>query len=281
VLLFGIKGGKAVAVHAALSHDRRRLIHQLCVGTAIGAEALPEYVPAIIERGADHIATERIEGRALMPWGKPEKDLQAAILLALEPLRKLHSRRNLVRAPDSDYVRALGRFVQRHRYRSELSTALRVFEQWNRSGLGSVTVHGDYWLNNILGSRSRVTAILDWDRARRNGSPAFDALHLGFMSYAMWADKYVSDLLTSIWTNKWEYPWLAQYTKRIVETFAVSMSDLQGTAALLWLSYFYHEADVEPPAEWYEHMIEPVCRALSSKRAAGLACTSHRITFDS
>jgi len=281
VLLFGTKCGKAVAVHAALSHDRRRLIHQLCVGTAIGLEALPEYVPAIIEKTTDHITTERIEGHPLMPWGKPEKDLQTAILMAFEPLRQLHSRRNPFQAPDSDYIGALDRFVQRHQYRNELRTAFRVFERWDLSGLGSVTVHGDYWLNNILSSGNRVTGILDWDRARRNGSPAFDALHLGFMSYAMWADKYVSELLVSLWTGKWEYPWLAQYTKRIAETFAMNMSDLQGTAALLWLSYFYYEADVDPPAEWYGHMIEPVCNALSSKRVASPASASHRVNFDS
>lgn len=280
-LLFGTKCGKEVAVHAALSLDRRRLIHQLCVGTAIGAEALPEYVPAIVDQNADHIATKRMEGQTLMPWGKSEKDLQAAILIAFDPLRQLHSRRNPFHTPDSDYLKALGRFVQRHPYRSDLSIVLRVVEQWNRSGLGSVIVHGDYWLNNILGSPNRVSCILDWDRARRDGSPAFDALHLGFMSYAMWADKYVSELLVSIWTGRWEYPWLGQYTKRIAEMFTMSLSDLQGTAALLWLSYFYHEADVEPPAEWYVRMIEPVCRALSSRRVTNSDRTSRRMTLDS
>ncbi len=281
VLLFGTTCGKAVAVHAAITDDRRRLIHQLCFGTAVGAEALPEYVPAIIDQRADRIVTARMEGHSLMPWGKSEKDLQAAILMAFEPLRQLHSRRNPGRVPDSDYIRDLGRFVQRHQYRSELSTALRLFEHWNRSGLGSVTVHGDFWLNNLLGSRNRVTGILDWDRARRNGSPAFDALHLGFMSYAMWADKYVADFLVSLWTDKWEYPWLAQYTRRIAEMFAMSMSDLQGTAALLWLSYFYHEADVHPTGEWYRHMIEPICRALSARCVANSARTFQRMTFDS
>lgn len=280
-LLFGNKDGKAVAVHAALSHDRARLIHQLCVGTAIGAEALPEYVPTIVYQGVDHIATKRMEGRALMPWGKSEKDLQAAILIAFEPLRQLYSQRNPFRTPDSDYISVLGRFVQRHQYRKELSIALDVVEHLDRSELGSVTVHGDYWLNNILGLPNRVSGILDWDRARRDGSPAFDALHLGFMSYAMWADKYVSELLASLWTGSWEYPWLEQYTKRIAETFAMSLSDLQGAAALLWLSYFYHEADVDPPAEWYVRMIEPVCHALSSGGAANSAPTSQRMTLDS
>jgi aminoglycoside phosphotransferase (APT) family kinase protein len=198
--------------------------------------------------------------------------------MAFEPLRKLHSRRNRFRTSDDDYVTALNRFVQRHPYRTELSAALRVFENWNRSAFGSVTVHGDYWLDNILGSGDRITGILDWDRARRNGLPAFDALHLGFMSYAMWANKYVSELLAALWTDKWEYRWLAQYAKYIGEAFAMSMADLQGAAALLWLSYFYHEADVVPPAEWYGHMIEPVFRALSAGHVASAAYSSSRVT---
>jgi aminoglycoside phosphotransferase len=278
-LLFGTKRGKAVAVHAAFSHDRQRLIRQLSAGARIGAEALPGYVPVIIDNGPDHITMERAEGHATMPWGRSEDDLQASILMAFEPLRQMHSHRNPVCTPDSDYMEALDRFVQRHRYRTELSAALRGLEPWDRSRLGSVTVHGDYWLNNILSSGNRVTAILDWDRARRNGCPGFDALHLGFMSYAMWADKYVSEMLVSVWTDKWEYPWLAQYTKRIAETFAMSPSDLQATAALLWLSYFYYEADVQPTAEWYQQMIEPVYRALSSSDAVSAGCTSHRMTF--
>lgn len=268
VLLFGTTRGKSVAVHAALDHERRKLIDQLCVGIGIGAEALPDFVPAVIDKDADRITTERIEGRALMPWGASEKTLQAAILIAFEPLRHLHSQRNHACMPDDHYVKALTRFVERHQYRSDLATALHVVEHWNRSGLGSVTVHGDYWLNNVIGSTNRVTGIVDWDRARRNACPAFDALHLGFMSYAMWADKYVSELLASLWTDNWEYPWLSQYAKHIAATFAMSISDLQGAAALLWLSYFYHAADMGPPAAWYGYMIEPVCRALSSTRAA-------------
>ena len=264
VLLLGTKRGKSVAVHAAVGPHQAKLIHQLWLGTSLGAEALPEYVPAILENTANRMTAERVQGRSLMPWGGSEKELQAAILGALEPLKTLYARRNPLQTPDEEYVRLLHGFVEGHKHRNELNAGLHILEHWDRFGLGSVTVHGDYWLNNLLALDDRLTGVVDWDRARRDGCPAFDALHLGFMSYAMWADKYVSELLASLWTNQWPYPWLGHYTKLIQDMFMVSISDIQALASMLWLSYFYHHADREPRAEWCRQMIEPVCRALSS-----------------
>jgi hypothetical protein len=264
VLLFGTKHGRPVAVHAAFSPHQERFIHQLWLGTKLGANALPEYAPAIVEKTANRMTVEHIQGRSLMRWGGSERELQAAILVALEPLKTLHAQRNLLLTPDEKYVRSLQGFVEGHKHRTELSMALHVLEDWDPSALGSVTVHGDYWLNNVLGFEDRVTGIVDWDRARRNGCPGFDALHLGFMSYAMWANKYVSDLLASLWTNEWPYPWLAHYTNLICDMFTVSRSDIQALATMLWLSYLYHHSDREPRAEWDRRMIEPVWRALSS-----------------
>lgn len=267
VLLFGTKNGKSVAVHAALSPDQTALIHHLHVGASLGFEVLPEYAPRIIETAAHRIAVERIQGHSLMPWGASEEELQEAILAALEPLKTLHYRRNPLQTPDEQYVGLLRGFVGRHKYRNELSAALQILEGWDRSAVGSVAVHGDYWLNNVLGLENRVTGIVDWDRARRNGCPGFDALHLGFMSYAMWGDKYVSELLSSLWTNEWPYPWLAHYTKLIRDTFMMNMSDIRALGSMLWLSYFYHHANLEPRVEWHRRMVEPVSRALSSASA--------------
>ena len=264
VVLFGRKGPISVAVHAALHPDQTGFVQKLCVGTSIGVEALPEYAPAIIDRTANRITVQRIEGQSFMPWRKPEKALQAAILAALEPVSALYARRNPLQTPDEEYVRLLRRFVLGHPHRNELSAGLQVLDEWNRSALRSVTVHGDYWLNNLLSVQDRITGVVDWDRARRNGSPGFDALHLGFMSYAMWADKYVSELLVSLWTNEWPYPWLAQYTKLIANMFMLSRSDIQALGVMLWLSYFYHHAIVEPRTEWFHRMIEPVRHALSA-----------------
>ena len=269
VLLFGTKAGQPVAVHAALSPGQTRSIHQLCARTRLAAEVLPEYAPTIIEMTAHRMVVGRIEGQSLMPWGGSEEDLQTAILAALESLETLYARRNQLQTPDEEYVQLLRVFVEGHQHRNELNAALEVLDTWDRSGLGSVAVHGDYWLNNVLGSASRVTGIVDWDRARPNGCPAFDALHLGFMSYAMWADKYVSELLASVWTNEWPYAWLAYYTELVRETFMLSTPDMQGVASLLWLSYFYHHAAREPEAEWNRNMIEPVWHALSSASAVG------------
>jgi hypothetical protein len=268
VLAFGHVNGAAVAVHAALNEDGRRSIRRLCRGAAIGTNALPEFAPVVLASDKSRVVTALIDGQPHMPWGKSEETLQLAIVAALRPLETLYARRSPAGSPDIEFVRRLASFVQGHERKQDLSAALAFVENWDRSTVGGVTVHGDYWLNNLLASENRITGIVDWDRARLNGCAAIDALHLGFMSYAMWADLYVSDLLASLWTGEWQYPWLAKYSELIGEMFQVSFPDMRRVAAILWLSYFYYADDGAPRTDWNARMIEPVCRALASQRAA-------------
>ena len=151
VVLFGNKRGKSVAAHAAVTPDRTAFIRQLCVGTRIGAEALPQYAPKVIETTANRVMVEHVQGQPLMPRGGSEEDLQTAILVALEPLKLLHARRNPLQTPDKEYLRSLRAFVEADKHRDELRPAFQVLDSWSRDELGSVTVHGDYWLDNVLG----------------------------------------------------------------------------------------------------------------------------------
>lgn len=64
------------------------------------------------------------------------------------------------RPPDENYAQLLRAFVEAHQHRNQLSSALQVLNDWDRSALPSVPVHGDYWLNNVLGSQNRVTGIM-------------------------------------------------------------------------------------------------------------------------
>lgn len=259
---FGHLHGTPVAVHAAVTDDCRDLIRRLCTGTQIGTAALPDLVPEVLARETHRLIAKRLEGESPMPWCGAEQILQSEILAGLKPLEMLYRQKATHVLPDSELIPALQRFSEKHNRREDLRAGSALLETWDRSGLPAVTVHGDYWLNNLIVSAGRISGILDWDRARVNGCTAFDALHLGFMSYAMWADIYVSDLLASLWTEEWQFPWLQHYSERISAMFQVSMDDLRRIAAVLWLSYFY-QGEQSPSAEWEKRMLKPVCRALA------------------
>jgi hypothetical protein len=256
-----------VAVHKALSPDCERSIQNLFSGLKTGSEFLPDLVPGIIEFRADKLTTKLIQGRSLMPQGGPESQLQTAIMDGLKPLGILHCQGNAKITPDQPFLAVLSNFVKKHERAADLGKALAVLDGWDWSGVRSVTVHGDYWLNNLLVSERGISGVVDWDRSRRNGCAALDALHLGFMSYAMWADKYVSEMLAPLWTGRWEYAWLADYSRLICDMFSVTYTELQRIAALLWLSYFYYADDGSDRTEWNEKMIEPVSKAIAGASA--------------
>jgi hypothetical protein len=264
IVAFGTYQGTPVAAHAAVSEDCKGLIKQLCKGAHIGASALPELVPNVLAHNETRLLSKRIPGVSPMPWNRPEAQLREAIDKGLKPLEVLLERTGKRDVPDRNFLEALQKFSSDHRRRGDLEMGLALLQNWGSwPGIPSVTVHGDYWLNNFIGSDGEIRGIIDWDRARLNGSAAFDALHLGFMSYAMWSDIYVSELLGSPWTDQWPYAWLRSYCSRIREIFGLSQNDLRRVAALLWLSYFYHGSK-SPTPEWEKRMIDPVCRAMSS-----------------
>jgi len=267
LLAFGKVNGAPAAVHASMTESGKGLIQKLCAGATVGGHALPEFAPGILERGDMRIAMTLMDGKSAMPpAGASEEALQHAIIAALRPLEMIHAKGNSM-TPDKEFVTMLARFSRLHPRRDDLTLGLAFLDGWDRSQVRSVTVHGDYWLNNLLVSDNKICAVIDWDRARSHGCAALDALHLGFMSYAMWADVYVSDMLASLWTGQWPYPWLAKYSQFICEMFGVTSADLQHIAAVLWLSYFYYADDDADRTEWYRKMAEPICKAITMASA--------------
>ncbi len=63
------------------------------------------------------------------------------------------------------------RFVER------AASALSVLQAHTRHPDGSVLVHGDYWLGNVLIDRDRLVGVIDWEEAHR-GSDVVDRVFL-------------------------------------------------------------------------------------------------------
>ena len=59
------------------------------------------------------------------------------------------------------------------RWTARAARLLARLQQLTRRPDGTVLVHGDYWLGNLLVADDRITGVVDWTRARR-GSPEVD-----------------------------------------------------------------------------------------------------------
>jgi hypothetical protein len=181
--------------------------------------------------------------------------MQRAIVAALDPLVAIaHCSSSAV--PDCALIASLHTFVARHERASTLEPLLERACALDFSRLAAGLVHGDYWLNNLLFDHGRVTGIIDWDMARAGGCVALDALHLGLMTYSMWANRPVSETLACIWTGQWRFPWLGVYLDIVAERFGLRYSDIEGLAALLWLWYLYQKEN--PSAEWQRQIFDPL-----------------------
>jgi aminoglycoside phosphotransferase len=263
---FGSVTGADVVVHVALTEDRKNALRWLRAGSLLGKTAVGHLAPDIVAVNESRLIVTRLAGRPVEPWAVSERALQNAILTALDTLKLIHSCGPGNSPPDIALIARIESFVAAHPRRYELHPVLKFICDWDRSSIRSVIVHGDYWLSNILFSDNTVTGVVDWDRARRDGCAAFDALHLGFISYAAWADLCVSDVLADLWSGRWRFPWLAHYCRMVCQIFSVSPADLERIAALLWLSWFDPAITPRSPS-WESKMITPVAHAIEVSRA--------------
>ena len=271
-ICFGHCHGRDVVVHASMNGDAKWVRRQVD-GAKIGREVLGNLVPEVIDAQPGRLTTAKMPGHPNSPWNLTEPQLQAGIIAALEPLKRIYDVGHCTGHADHELLEDLCSYVRRSPYQALLQPELDLLQQWDRKQIRSVVVHGDYWLNNILFSDEHVTAVLDWDRSRLEGCAGIDALHLGFMSYAMWSNVPVSELLIDIFTERWRFPWLSSYCKLVREMFSLDGNDFKHLAILLWLSYFpfyddqhreearaHHSA--QQSLNWYLQMISPMSEVL-------------------
>jgi aminoglycoside phosphotransferase len=268
-ICFGHLRGRDVVVHATMNGDAKWLARQ-AEGAKIATKTIGKLCPAVIEINATHLIATRLPGHPTT-WNITERELQDAICAALEPLKKIFNSGDWNGHPDDELIDDLQAYVMQSSRQAELQPALDIVKRWDRTHVKSVLVHGDYWLNNILFSEGQVSGVVDWDRLRVSGSAGIDALHLAFMSYAVWSGIPVSELLTGVCTGHMHFPWLLSYCASVREAFGLNADDLKCLAILLWLSYFPQYDELHPGIEsnrdtgaedWHTQMASPMCKAI-------------------
>lgn len=261
IICCGRRAGTEVVVHAATGQCGCASISQRRAGAEIGTIEASSLAPELLLADECRLVAKKLSGSSIDLPPLSERELQETILAAIMPLKQFYERGIDGGNPDTKLIADIALYVESHPRAEELRPALDLITQWDRSHLKGVTVHGDYWLGNVLLQDGRVSGIVDWELARVGGCPGIDALQLGFMSYAMWANLYVSELLADLWTQEWRFPWLGVYCDQVGKMFSLSPDDLKNAAALLWLNYF--RSRNSNSTQWEDQMMAPMRKAIT------------------
>ncbi len=258
---FGQLNHQDVVAYATNLPQYRPSIEHQFNGIGLGRKALGSLAPEIILKGVDRMIVSRLPGSPVRIKKLTEPELQSVIMTGLGPLKQIYSTSPARRGNgDQAMISSTLNFLQNHPHVEKIPGACEYLSNWDRTNLPVVPVHGDYWADNLLLQNHQVSGVVDWDRSRELGCLGFDALTLGFMSYAMWADRvYLSDLLSDIWRPKenWRYPWLHDYTEVVRNAFSLTQDDVKGVAVLLWMSTLMFNKDNQDQ-EFINAMYRPI-----------------------
>jgi hypothetical protein len=258
---FGQLNHQDVVAYATNLPQYRPSIEHQFNGIGIGRKALGSLAPEILLKGVDRMIVSRLPGSPVRIKNLAETALQNAIMTGLGPLLQIYSTSPARRGGgDQALISSTLNFLQNHPRSAKIPGACEYLSNWDRTNLPVVPVHGDYWADNLLLQNDQVSGVVDWDRSRELGCAGFDALTLGFMSYAMWGNgSYLSDLLSDIWRPKeqWRYPWLYDYTEVVRKAFSLTQDDVKGVAVLLWMSTLMFNKDNQDQ-EFINAMYRPI-----------------------
>lgn len=232
----GLESILHISTGAASAAVVRRQLH----GMEMARERIGPDLRCFIAQGA-LLATEgdicvasqtALSGEPVCLEGLSPRAFQNVLDKAIQPLDAIHARK-LCATPTFECPEQteLGGLVSR---------TVVALERWRAArSPGSVLVHGDYWLGNVLfdGALGPVTGIVDWERCVERGCPGLDALHLGVLSYAMWRKIPAAVLIADILSGEYRHEFCRFYAAATAQRFDLDANDLRHVAALVWLSY--------------------------------------------
>ncbi len=254
ILFFAHREGRPVVVHLATFPNAQKVIDLHRRGLEVaGSERLPQSVRSLLpqlvafsERDGYSILTQNRLPGAPVILSPSDTEFYATIHRALQPLLEFRATATpCAGGPDAEllfhqFPTLPGRWPE---FSGILTPLIARLQAWQRKrNMVPILTHGDYWIRNILFDRvtGEVTGIIDWERARLDGIPGFDALHLAMTSLSERKGD-ICDYLEQIWTENWESELLAIYIQRVKDAYALTSDDIAHLGIFLYIDEFYKQ----------------------------------------
>jgi len=249
LVFFGARNSRPVVVHLAVSplgeHALERHRRGLnIVGSLVLPRSVGDLVPALVQSRDQAGCKLLVQSRCPGSSDQPEIPFDTKLEMALQPLLALRATaEHCQEGPDhhllfESFPRLLGRWPELDGGLSVLLLALQSWQQQRR--LPGILTHGDCWVRNILfeggKSAARVSGIVDWESARRHGTPGFDAMHLALMSLAMESGRGIVTYLQQAWEWQWENAFLRDWIEKLQIAYGLVPDDVQCLAGVIYLN---------------------------------------------
>lgn len=257
--------GKPVIVHAHDSAEKLEISKHRTgltrASQAIRNPALRALLPTPIKQvssgGLEVFIQSRLPGEPFAS-DTTQARLEEQVRGAMQPLLALRAARSMgASLPDVELFAALPSLLERFpRYAAELRTAIDALNQWPRSHLAPVLVHGDYWMENLLFLEDgrRLSGIVDWDCVREAGCSGYDAVHLILLAGSTCPARSLNACLEEVWTKQWKNDFLPRMLEEITHTFDLRPGDVEYLTGLIWLTRL-HQREGSRDHSWQYHQI--------------------------
>jgi hypothetical protein len=254
ILFLAHRNGRPVVVHLATFPNAQKVIDLHRRGLEVaGCDKLPQSVRGLVpeliafsERDGYSILTQtRLPGEPLILCAS-DVDFYAMMDRALQPLLEFRATAtHYVEGADAELLfKQFPLLPERWpEFSNILIPLISRLQTWQKErDMVPILTHGDYWIRNILFDRvsRQVTGIVDWERARLNGIPGFDALHL-LMTSLTEPNSDICDYLEQTWTGNWESEPAAEYVQRVQDAYGLTPEDIAHLGVFLYLDEFYKQ----------------------------------------
>lgn len=248
--LFGKRGGADVVIHAGSTAAARQCLGRHYLGLTRAAQVLggssglliPEVLQFSDVRGIRLLVQSAIAGRLFDLPQRTEADIQAKVELVIEVIAT-----TFAKAIDP-HVPPEGEFLTDpcERMRQALADAYiaDVIDQaraWQaQTTIGSALCHGDLWFPNIVFPSTEASApscigLIDWEWARPDGVPGYDALHLVALVLAEVCRIPLGSAFRMVGHPERLPGWLRSIVTSIARIYGLEREDLEAISRLLLL----------------------------------------------
>lgn len=257
-VLLGNLDGEPIVVKIPFSDSATsgEASHAAIVNGLLKLPGFSAIVPAPLARGEiqnlRYYVERRISGEPLVEKINPDNRL--AYLQAVEDIQRLiislsSNNKAPVQLIGDLYRRLVDRPLQKVFAVLDRADLAEIANRFFRDRLeGAMVVtgleHGDFSVNNILVSDGKVSGLLDWEGADRDGLPVLDAFnYLDSVERQLNQGTTIADTVQRLANSAWTYPEEQQYLARMTESFGVDRRHHAGFAYLYWLRHIAQQLD--------------------------------------